>query len=717
MTAPRQTACIRLHADFAALARQWPARAPLVYPGAVLRPALSLSCALLGASLTACLNPAGTDLSSTGAGSSSGGDSDEGSSTVTPTTTGNTTGDAPIDEPPPAQAWPTLDCDPLVPTYCAFPFPSNVFTRDDASSRTGRRLALSDALIPDGKKNSSGTPDVWNRADGFSPGLALMAHLPGATITGLADPLTIERSLTTESPTIVLDAETGELVPHFAELDVSTPDEARRTFTIRPVVRLKDATRYIVAIREVVDAAGDPLDPSPAFAALRDLQPMADEPSVDARRPLYADIFARLDKAGVGRGNLQLAWDFTTASREHNTAGMLKMRDEALALVGDDGPPFTITTLTPDPAPDIALLIEGMMTVPTYLDQPDQPAHLVLGKDGLPTQNGTADFKFTVVVPASARMAPAPALQYGHGLLGSGGEEIQYEYRVAFANKYNYVLFAVDWIGMSESDYVHIASLVDQGRLNDFITVVDRGQQGVLNSLLAMRLVTGGLAKHPDLQAKEGPMIKSDERYYHGNSQGGIFGTTYMALTTDVERGMLGVPGMPYSLLLNRSKDFDEFFLLLINAFPDPIDLQLVLGLYQMLWDRTEPAGYAPYIRTDTLPGTPPHEVLLPVAIGDHQVSTLGAHILARSIGGVPNLAPTNRKIWGLEEVMGPHTGSAMIEYDFGLAPEPTTNIPPSDGEDPHGKVRKLDSAEQSLDQFLRTGKIESFCDGPCDPE
>jgi hypothetical protein len=558
---------------------------------------------------------------------------------------------------------------------------------------------------------------VWNRADGFSPGLALMAHLPGATITGLADPLTIERSLTTESPTIVLDAETGELVPHFAELDVSTPDETRRTFTIRPVVRLKDATRYIVAIREVVDAAGDPLDPSPAFAALRDLQPMADEPSVDARRPLYADIFARLDKAGVGRGNLQLAWDFTTASREHNTAGMLKMRDEALALVGDDGPPFTITTLTPDPAPDIALLIEGMMTVPTYLDQPDQPAHLVLGKDGLPTQNGTADFKFTVVVPASARMAPAPALQYGHGLLGSGGEEIQYEYRVAFANKYNYVLFAVDWIGMSESDYVHIASLVDQGRLNDFITVVDRGQQGVLNSLLAMRLVTGGLAKHPDLQAKEGPMIKSDERYYHGNSQGGIFGTTYMALTTDVERGMLGVPGMPYSLLLNRSKDFDEFFLLLINAFPDPIDLQLVLGLYQMLWDRTEPAGYAPYIRTDTLPGTPPHEVLLPVAIGDHQVSTLGAHILARSIGGVPNLAPTNRKIWGLEEVMGPHTGSAMIEYDFGLAPEPTTNIPPSDGEDPHGKVRKLDSAEQSLDQFLRTGKIESFCDGPCDPE
>ena len=147
------------------------------------------------------------------------------------------------------------------------------------------------------------------------------------------------------------------------------------------------------------------------------------------------------------------------------------------------------------------------------------------------------------------------------------------------------------------------------------------------------------------------------------------------------------------------------------------VDLQLVLGLYQMLWDRTEPAGYAPYIRTDTLPGTPPHEVLLPVAIGDHQVTTLGAHLMARTIGGVVNISPTNRTLFGLEEAPGPHAGSAMIEYSFGLAPEPTTNIPPSDGEDPHSKVRKLGVAEQSLDKFLRESTIETFCDGPCDPE
>ena len=50
-------------------------------------------------------------------------------------------------------------------------------------------------------------------------------------------------------------------------------------------------------------------------------------------------------------------------------------------------------------------------------------------------------------------------------------------------------------------------------------------------------------------------------------------------------------------------------------------------------WDHTEPDGYVPYIRQNMLPNTPAHEVLLHIAIGDHQVSPLGAHFIARTIG------------------------------------------------------------------------------------
>ena len=48
-----------------------------------------------------------------------------------------------------------------------------------------------------------------------------------------------------------------------------------------------------------------------------------------------------------------------------------------------------------------------------------------------------------------------------------------------------------------------------------------------------------------------------------GDSQGGIFGGTFMALSQDVERGAVDVYGQPYNLLLNRSVDFDPYLALL----------------------------------------------------------------------------------------------------------------------------------------------------------
>jgi hypothetical protein len=108
--------------------------------------------------------------------------------------------------------------------------------------------------------------------------------------------------------------------------------------------------------------------------------------------------------------------------------------------------------------------------------------------------------------------------------------------------------------------------------------------------------------------------------------------------------------------------------------------------------------------------------VLLQIAIGDHQVTTLGAHVMARAIGA-PNLVPANREVWGLETAQGSAEGVGMIEYDFGLPPEPIENVPMEEGEDPHGLVRRLPASVQTRAQFLANGTIETFCDGPCDPE
>src|SRR5690606_28711195 len=134
-------------------------------------------------------------------------------------------------------------------------------------------------------------------------------------------------------------------------------------------------------------------------------------------------------------------------------------------------------------------------------------------------------------------------------------------------------------------------------------------------------------------------------------------------------------------------------------------------------WDRAEPSGYSRHIVHDPLPGSVAKQVLMLVSIGDHQVTTLGAHVMAREIG-VPQIGRANRPdLFAIDVVDQPYAGSAMIEYDFGLPPEPIENLPMSEGEDPHGKLAGVPIAAQTVEGFLRTGVVETHCDGVCDPD
>src|SRR5690606_3947794 len=124
-----------------------------------------------------------------------------------------------------------------------------------------------------------------------------------------------------------------------------------------------------------------------------------------------------------------------------------------------------------------------------------------------------------------------------------------------------------------------------------------------------------------------------------------------------------------------------------------------------------EPVGYTNHIGADLLPGTPEHAVLMRAAIGDHQVSTLAAHHMARSVGA-KHLDTGIRPVWGLESVQDSSSGSVYTEYAFGLPPDPVCNIPQDACDDPHGKLRRLDEARRQLDEFLRTGVATNYCAG-----
>ena len=105
------------------------------------------------------------------------------------------------------------------------------------------------------------------------------------------------------------------------------------------------------------------------------------------------------------------------------------------------------------------------------------------------------------------------------------------------------------------------------------------------------------------------------------------------------------------------------------------------------------------------------------VSINDYQVSTLMAHQMARAIG-VPSLGPLNREVYDVATVTGPHTGSAMLEVEFGVSAVPDVNRPAtSDEDDPHTLITTPSWVLETLDTFLTTGVINTTCSGPCNPE
>src|SRR5690606_28700605 len=191
---------------------------------------------------------------------------------------------------------------------CALPWPSDYFLAEDPSTPTGRRVAVGATTLPVARvrnRTQHIDPSPLATRDGWSVNASLLAYLPGATATGLPSPANIGLSLEEGSPTVLLNAATGERVPHFSEIDQSAEDaEAPRALIVRPVVPLEHSTRYIVAIRGVVDEGGALVAPSETFAALRDGTDY-DLPYITQRREHFEALFDTLEENGVARADLQ----------------------------------------------------------------------------------------------------------------------------------------------------------------------------------------------------------------------------------------------------------------------------------------------------------------------------------------------------------------------------------------------------------------------------
>lgn len=686
-------------------------------------------------------------------------------------------------------------CDPLDPAQCMLPYPNDWFTKLDATSATGRRLDLVLQGMPHNASGKPIEPLEWNRGDGFSAGSQILTVVPGMTLnTDLAPsrlpPVTdLGANDGADLGVVLLDTQTGQHWPVWVEVDQYTQETGpapsgtiQQDLMIHPAVNLTDGDRYIVALRHLVKDDGTLAAPSAAFTAYRD----GTAPVSDPRRAHMEALFQTLQQAGVARNDLYLAWDFTTASATNVTGRLLAIRDNAFSQLGDtnlaDGlvagnaPAFivdTVTNYTPAENASLARRVMGHFTVPCYIaptcDPPKKCGSIVNGvvndcptpsqfaldptnpdatPQQIPGQTYQANFICNVGRAGFDNHRTLRPVEYGHGLFGSAGE-VNSGPQQDMASRFDMMYCATDWFGMATADVVNAVVVLND--LSRFPMLTDRVQQGELNFLYLARAMihSSGFGTNSAFQFADGTsFINTGRAFYDGNSQGGIFGGTVCAVSVDVNRCVLGVPGMDYSILLPRSSDYVAnrplssydptafspgdptgqigYSQVFDTAYPDQSQRMLLFDLIQNLWDRSDPNGYATHMVAG-LPNTPQHHVLLQAGYGDHQVANITAETEARTIGArglYPPLvceryAPYKDPFWQITPLSAtdfPYDGSAITLLDTGPVrtvaagahngtnPPPVADVPNRSGDDPHEAPRRAPFGQVQKADFLSVG-------------
>ncbi len=671
-------------------------------------------------------------------------------------------------------------------TTCMLPFPSNLYT---TGTGKGRRLNLPLAGMPKDAAGKPISPVPYSTSDGFSPGQLLVIKVPGldnrAALekTGSVPITDLGRYRDANAPIVVFDVQTGKRQPIFTEIDVNpleplaqsragglvtgeagqptpaTPSAPARpqntanvNVLIRPAVNLAFGHRYVVMMRNLKDKDGKAIAASPVFASYRDKGMLT---ANDPRTERYEkDIFPVITSAGIARSSLYQAWDFSVASAPSVTGRLLHLRDDAFAQLGDTNladrkvtgraPAFTVKEPTVDS--EGVRTITGSFTVPCYISSPACAAGGQFTFDPVsdpqelrPLQipGNTTTATFTCKVPqrvyASKTLEKLRPSLYGHGLLGGQGEVGQGQVK-AMITEHGFLYCATNWEGFATGDLPTVAqALVDMDR---FPAVIDHTLQGELNFLYLARLMIhpDGFSSKPQFQVDKGAgpqsFIDTTRAYYDGNSQGGIYGGTVMAVAPDMDRGVLGVPGMNYSTLLQRSTDFAIYSLPLYTAYPSEYERPLLFSVIQILWDRADPSGFVTSLAPGhELPNTPPHVVMYHAGFGDHQVANVTADTAARTIGAAVDphpfedagRSPDKVDVWGVRRITHyPYQGSALVYFDIGpfdaktgkgTPAPPIENVAQTLGQDPHEAPRNSACGRVMKSNFLRPGGVVT---NPC---
>lgn len=514
-------------------------------------------------------------------------------------------------------------CNPLSLQTCAVPFPSNYWAEPKASSPTGITLQMSTSLLRQEvseqlpAETGISVEGIFNGSHGFSAASAVVFEFDN-------EPDASSLPKYADGVVVAYDLDAGEFIDVRAQISdyakgdkVSAPSNVLEVY---PVTRWQFGHRIVVAVTKQLHIENE----------TQDFQSMQNAAVDDAGQAYFAELVGALSHAGLAPSDVRTATLFTVRDQAEV---LTPMRDVVNATFAQNHPVRSIDVDYKTYSGKKAALVTGELRVDNYRREGGIG---MVDFDATPSEQWVT---FRLTLPqASHADGKVPVAFYAHGL---GGDKTM-DFLVTTSNAdLGIATFSVDFPNHGDRAEVDGGGVFENLEVEKLSREIGMMTQHAIDFAGAHKALIG--LADLDVVGKlswqswcwrcaDGIAdIDTTRVFMQGTSLGGVLGSSYAALSPDLDGAVFQVTGVGVTSILAGSILWDSAFSGLEPPAANGAEAIMLKGAVQQLLDYGDAINYIELVRTPDN-GRPIRPLMVVSGNGDTIVPNDSTIALARIV-------------------------------------------------------------------------------------